>query len=80
MGFMNFVFVLVAYFLSLVNKVILVGRVGADPDVATLEGDRKVVNYTVATSETRNDKEGRDMEIVMCSDFILQSGSHGSDR
>ena len=41
------------------NKVILVGRVGADPDVATLEDDRKVINYTVATSETRNDKEGQ---------------------
>ncbi|KAI9288886.1 hypothetical protein BC943DRAFT_123740 [Umbelopsis sp. AD052] len=41
-----------------VNKVILVGRMGADPEVVNLDNDRKVIHYTVATSETRSDKEG----------------------
>ncbi|SAL95847.1 hypothetical protein [Absidia glauca] len=39
------------------NKVQLIGRVGADPTVTDVGGDRRVVNYTVATSETRPDKE-----------------------
>ncbi|KAI8340499.1 hypothetical protein BC941DRAFT_417426 [Chlamydoabsidia padenii] len=39
------------------NKVQLIGRVGADPTVTEV-GDRRVVNYTVATSETRPDREG----------------------
>ncbi|KAI9496370.1 hypothetical protein BDB00DRAFT_869316 [Zychaea mexicana] len=40
------------------NKVQLIGRVGADPTVTEFAQDRRVVNYTVATSETRPDKEG----------------------
>ncbi|KAI8089530.1 uncharacterized protein BX664DRAFT_280567 [Halteromyces radiatus] len=40
------------------NKVQLIGRVGNDPVVTDIGGDRRVVNYTVATSETRPDKEG----------------------
>ncbi|KAI9278462.1 hypothetical protein BDA99DRAFT_554096 [Phascolomyces articulosus] len=40
------------------NKVQLIGRVGADPTVTEFSEDRRVVNYTVATSETRPDKEG----------------------
>ncbi|CAO3578645.1 unnamed protein product [Absidia cylindrospora] len=40
------------------NKVQLIGRVGADPTVTDIGEDCRVVNYTVATSETRPDKEG----------------------
>ncbi|ORZ03871.1 hypothetical protein BCR43DRAFT_484113 [Syncephalastrum racemosum] len=40
------------------NKIQLIGRVGADPSVTDIGNDRRVVNYTVATSETRPDKEG----------------------
>ncbi|KAI8141974.1 hypothetical protein BJV82DRAFT_616639 [Fennellomyces sp. T-0311] len=40
------------------NKVQLIGRVGADPSVTEFGENRRVVNYTVATSETRPDKEG----------------------
>jgi single-strand DNA-binding protein len=39
-----------------VNKVILVGNVGADPEVRTLPSGNKVVNLTVATSENWKDK------------------------
>lgn len=39
-----------------VNKVILVGNLGADPEVRTLPSGNKVVNLRVATSENWRDK------------------------
>jgi single-strand DNA-binding protein len=39
-----------------VNKVILVGNLGADPDVRTMQSGDKVVNLSVATSENWKDK------------------------
>jgi single-strand DNA-binding protein len=40
-----------------VNKVILVGNLGRDPEVRTLQSGSKVVNLSVATSETWNDRQ-----------------------
>ncbi len=39
-----------------VNKVILVGNLGADPDVRTMQSGDKVVNLSIATSESWKDK------------------------
>jgi len=39
-----------------VNKVILVGNLGRDPEVRTTQGGDKVVNLSVATSERWKDK------------------------
>jgi len=39
-----------------VNKVILVGNLGKDPEVRTMQTGGKVVNLTIATSETWNDR------------------------
>jgi single-strand DNA-binding protein len=39
-----------------VNKVILVGNMGKDPEVRTTQDGSKIVNLTLATSETWNDK------------------------
>ena len=39
-----------------VNKVILVGRLGKDPEARSFQNGGKVVNMTVATSETWNDR------------------------
>jgi len=36
--------------------VILIGNLGKDPEVRTLQSGTKVANFTVATSETWNDK------------------------
>ncbi|KAI9029984.1 hypothetical protein CLU79DRAFT_733563 [Phycomyces nitens] len=43
---------------SNLNKIQLIGRIGADPTVYEVNDTTKVINYTVATSETRPDKEG----------------------
>jgi single-strand DNA-binding protein len=39
-----------------VNKVILVGNVGKDPEVRNSQDGSKIVNFSLATSETWNDK------------------------
>ena len=39
-----------------VNKVILVGNLGADPEVRRTQDGRPIVNLRVATSETWRDK------------------------
>jgi single-strand DNA-binding protein len=39
-----------------VNKVILVGNLGADPEIRTLGSGDRVANLRIATSETWRDK------------------------
>ena len=39
-----------------VNKVILLGNVGQDPDVRTMSNGEQVANFSLATSETWNDR------------------------
>jgi single-strand DNA-binding protein len=41
-----------------VNKTILIGRVGKDPDVRTLQDGNIVANFTLATSERYKDRNG----------------------
>ena len=45
-----------------INKVILVGRLGADPEVKTVTGGNTVARLSLATSETWNDKNGQKQE------------------
>lgn len=40
-----------------VNKVILVGNLGADPEVRTMQSGDEVVNLSIATSESWKDKQ-----------------------
>ena len=42
--------------MSSVNKVILVGNLGKDPEVRTTQDGSKIVSLTMATSETWNDR------------------------
>lgn len=39
-----------------VNKVILIGNLGKDPEVRSMQSGQKVVNLSIATSETWRDK------------------------
>ena len=45
-----------------VNKVILVGNLGKDPEARTMGSGGEVVNLSVATSENWKDKEGNRQE------------------
>lgn len=48
--------------MSGVNKVILLGRLGADPEVKTISNGNTVTRLSLATSENWVDKEGQKQE------------------
>ena len=39
-----------------VNKVILIGRLGSDPEIRVSQDGNKLAKFSIATSETWNDK------------------------
>jgi single-strand DNA-binding protein len=45
--------------MSGVNKVILLGNLGKDPEIRHLENGRAVTNFTLATSEVYKNREGQ---------------------
>jgi len=45
-----------------VNKVILVGNLGADPEIRHLESGSKVANISIATSESYTNRNGERVE------------------
>lgn len=48
--------------MSSLNKVMLIGNVGKDPEVTTLDSGSKVAKFTLATSERYTDKSGQKQE------------------
>lgn len=57
-----------------VNKVILVGRLGKDPEVRTLENGAAVGNFTMATSEKYKDAKGEKKEITDWHNIVVWRG------
>ena len=47
-----------------INKVILVGHLGRDPEVRTIESGAKVARFTLATTEAYKDKSGERKEVT----------------
>ena len=45
-----------------VNKVILIGRLGADPEVRYTQGGQAVANFNLATHEAWTDRQGQSQE------------------
>lgn len=45
-----------------VNKVIIVGRLGSDPEVKTVSANNNVARLSIATSESWTDREGQKQE------------------
>lgn len=45
-----------------VNKVILIGRLGKDPEVRSMENGRKVASFSVATDDSYKDRDGNKVE------------------
>ena len=59
------------YILYMVNKVILIGNVGADPDVKYLEGGVAVARFSLATSEVYKYKNGERVTQTEWHNIVL---------
>lgn len=58
-----------------VNKVILIGNLGKDPEVRRLENGAVVANFSLATSESYIDKStGEKREVTDWHDIVLWRG------
>lgn len=57
-----------------VNKVILIGNLGKDPEVRYLENGAVVANFPLATSETYTDKNGNRNENTDWHDIVVWRG------
>jgi len=60
--------------MSSVNKVIILGNVGQDPETRHLENGNQVSHITVATTESWKDKEGKKQETTEWHDVELWNG------
>lgn len=61
--------------MSGVNKVILIGRLGKDPEVRNLENGVSVANFTMATSESYKDRTtGEKKEVTEWHNIVLWRG------
>jgi single-strand DNA-binding protein len=58
----------------MINKAILVGRLGKDPESRTIDNGTMVVNFTVATSESYKDKSGEKKEVTDWHNVVLWRG------
>ena len=47
-----------------INKVILVGNVGNDPELKTFQSGDKVINFSIATSESWRDKASGEQKSI----------------
>ena len=60
--------------MSGVNKVILVGNVGKDPEVRYLENNVALARFPLATSESYKNKDGQKVEQTEWHNIVLWRG------
>ncbi len=60
-----------------VNKVILVGNLGKDPEVRHIDGGNVVANFSIATTEGYRDKNGERRERTEWHNVVLWRGLAG---
>jgi single-strand DNA-binding protein len=60
--------------MSGINKVILVGHVGKDPEVKYLEGGIAVAKFPLATTEVYKNKEGQRVESTEWHNIVMWRG------
>ncbi len=58
-----------------VNKVILVGRLGKDPEVRFTSGGTAVANFSIATDESYKDKQGEKQKKTEWHNIVVWGNS-----
>jgi single-strand DNA-binding protein len=59
---------------ALRNKVQLIGRLGQDPEIKTLESGKKVVHFTMATNENYKSADGTKTEETTWHSIVAWNG------
>lgn len=57
--------------MSGVNKVILLGRLGGDPEVTTLKSGQVVAKFSLATSKSYKDKQGKKVDTTQWHNIVM---------
>ena len=57
-----------------VNKVILIGNLGRDPEVISFDGGVKKASFSIATTEVYRTRDGQDMEQTEWHNIVLWRG------
>ncbi|KAF0195570.1 MAG: single-strand DNA-binding protein [Bacteroidetes bacterium] len=57
-----------------VNKVILIGNLGKDPEIQNFDKGVKKASFSLATTETYRNREGQDIEQTEWHNIILWRG------
>jgi len=58
----------------MVNKVILIGRLGKDPEVRRLESGTAVAKFSLATDESYKDKDGNKVDQTEWHNIVVWRG------
>ena len=58
----------------MINKVILVGHLGKDPEVKYLDKDRAVANFSIATNDRYTDKNGNRVDTTEWHNIEMWDG------
>lgn len=58
----------------MVNKVVLIGNLGRDPEIRHLDSGAAVARFSIATNETYKDKNGEYQTITEWHDIIMWRG------
>lgn len=59
---------------ALRNRVQLIGNLGQDPEIKTLDGGKKVAKFTMATNESYKNSEGQKIEETTWHNIVAWNG------
>lgn len=57
-----------------INKVILIGNLGKDPDIQVIDGNIPVAKFPLATTESYRDKTGKHLSSTEWHSIVLWRG------
>lgn len=57
--------------MSSINRVLLLGNLGKDPDVKTIDSGKSVANFSIATTETWKNAKGEKVQDTTWHNIVL---------